>query len=127
MFEVQGIDHVALAVRDVERSASWYQEVLGLKRMHEDLWKSFPAVVGAGETAVALFPVQGEAPDGPPGKNVLAMRHFAFRVDRPNFEAAQAELKARSIEFEFQDHEIAHSIYFHDPDGHEIEITTYEI
>jgi len=28
---------------------------------------------------------------------------------------------------EFQNHGIAHSIYFRDPDGHELEITTYEV
>jgi catechol-2,3-dioxygenase len=36
-------------------------------------------------------------------------------------------LKKRAIPFEFQDHEISHSIYFRDPDGHRIEITTYEL
>ncbi len=35
MFDVQGIGHIALAVRDVERSASGYQEVLGLRPMRE--------------------------------------------------------------------------------------------
>jgi catechol 2,3-dioxygenase-like lactoylglutathione lyase family enzyme len=55
------------------------------------------------------------------------MRHLAFRADRENLLEAQAELKASGIEFEFQDHEVAHSSYFHDPDGHQIEITTYEV
>jgi len=55
------------------------------------------------------------------------MLHLAFRADRKNFLAAQRELKERGIKFEFQDHEISHSIYFHDPDGHELEITTYEL
>ncbi len=53
------------------------------------------------------------------------MRHLAFRVDRANFETAQVELRARGVSFEFADHDIAHSIYFCDPDGHEIELTTY--
>lgn len=127
MFEIQGIDHIALAVRDVERSALWYQEVLGLKRMHHTLWGGVPAFVGIGDTALALFPVHGENPQDPPGKNVIAMRHFAFRVDRPNFERARSDLERRSIECEFQDHQIAHSIYFHDPDGHQVELTTYEV
>ena len=102
MFEVQGIDHVALAVRDIETSASWYQEVLGLKRMHERVWEGLPAGVGAGETAVSLFPVQGDNPEAPPGKNVIAMRHLDFRVDRANFELAQSDLQARAIELAFQ-------------------------
>lgn len=55
------------------------------------------------------------------------MRHFAFRVDRANFEQAQHELTARGIEFEFEDHTISQSIYLSDPDGHRIELTTFEL
>ena len=55
------------------------------------------------------------------------MLHLAFRADRKSFLAAQEELKHHGITFEFQDHEISHSIYFRDPDGHELEITTYEL
>jgi catechol 2,3-dioxygenase-like lactoylglutathione lyase family enzyme len=127
MFQLEGIDHVALAVRDVERSARWYQDVLGLSRIHREVWGSFPAVVGVGTTALALFPVASDRPDGPPGRETICVRHVAFRVDRRNFERAQAELRARGIELEFQDHQIAHSIYLRDPDGHQLEITTYEV
>jgi catechol 2,3-dioxygenase-like lactoylglutathione lyase family enzyme len=55
------------------------------------------------------------------------MLHLAMRANRKNFLAAQEELKRRGIKFEFQDHEIAHSIYFRDPDDHQLEITTYEL
>jgi catechol 2,3-dioxygenase-like lactoylglutathione lyase family enzyme len=127
MFQLEGIDHVALAVRDVERSARWYQDVLGLSRLHREVWGSFPAVVGVGTTSLALFPVASGRPDGPPGRETICVRHVAFRVDRGNFERAQAELRARGIELEFQDHQIARSIYLSDPDGHQLEITTYEV
>jgi len=50
-----------------------------------------------------------------------------FRVDRVNFEAAQADLRRRGISVEFQDHGAAHSIYFKDPDGLQLELTTYEL
>jgi catechol 2,3-dioxygenase-like lactoylglutathione lyase family enzyme len=60
VIRLESIDHVALAVRDVEASARWYVDVLGLSRLHQDVWGSFPAVVGAGGTALALFPMQGE-------------------------------------------------------------------
>jgi catechol 2,3-dioxygenase-like lactoylglutathione lyase family enzyme len=127
MFKLQGIDHVALAVRDVHRSIRWYEEVLGLQRMHEDAWGDHPAVVGIGSTAIALFPIAGDAPQPRPGCDVVTMRHLAFRADAANFAAARQVLQARGIAFEFQDHQIAHSIYFGDPDGYEIELTTYDL
>ncbi|HEV3408756.1 MAG TPA: VOC family protein, partial [Chthoniobacterales bacterium] len=57
----------------------------------------------------------------------IGMLHLAFRASRQEFEAAQRELKARGIAFHFSDHEISHSIYFDDPDGNQLEITTYEV
>ncbi len=127
MFVLEGIDHVALAVRDVQRSAAWYQDVLGLTRLYEDVWGDFPAIVGTGTTSIALFPVQGNEPKGRPGRDTLAMRHLAFRVDAANFAGARQALEARGIAVEFEDHGIAHSIYFSDPDGHALEITTYDL
>ena len=127
MFRLEGIDHVALTVRDVERSAAWYQEVLGLERRHREVWGSHPAIVGVGTTSLALFPVQGDDPAGPPGRETICVRHVAFRVDRRNFEAARATLGARGIALEEQDHQIAHSLYLLDPDGHQLEITTYDL
>ncbi|MGD9525115.1 MAG: VOC family protein, partial [Gemmatimonadales bacterium] len=126
MFRVEGIDHVALLVRDVEASVRWYRDVLGLDRLHEDAWGSFPAVVGTGGTSLALFPVASATPQPPPGTDTICMRHVAFRVDRDNFLAAQADLDRRGIPFRSEDHQRAHSIYFEDPDGHQLEITTYE-
>ena len=127
MFKIDHLDHVALAVKDVERSIAWYQEVLGLEHRHQEVWGNVPAMLCAGPTCVALFPTATDAPNPPPDENTIAMRHLAFRVNRANFEKAQAELRHRSIDFEFQDHEISHSIYFADPDGHRLELTTYDL
>lgn len=126
VFRTEGIDHVALAVRDVRASAAWYEDVLGLQRVYEEAWGDFPAVVGNGTTSIALFPVVGGPAQPRPGRDTIAMRHLAFRVDRANFAAAKAALSGRAIDFTEQDHGISESIYFFDPDGHELEITTYE-
>lgn len=127
MFATEGIDHVALTVRDVGRSVAWYREVLGLERLYEEAWGDYPAVVGAGTTCLALFPCPVDESGLPPDNATIAMRHVAFRVDRHNFEAAQAELRRRGSAFDFQDHTIAHSIYFPNLDGHRLEITTYDL
>lgn len=124
---IQHIDHIALTVRDVERSTRWYCEVLGLEHRYPGMWAGVPAMVFCGETGLALFPASTAEPQPPPGREAIAMQHFAFRADRAGFETAQAELHERGIAFVFQDHDISHSIYFHDPDGHQIEITTYDL
>ena len=124
MFQLERIDHVALAVRDVERSANWYVEILGFERRYEGMWNGIPVFIGKGQAAIALFPSTNENPEAPERHGIL---HFAFWTDRKNFLAAQEELTNRGITFQFQDHEISHSIYFSDLDGHKLEITTYEV
>jgi len=127
MFKIEALDHVALAVRDVERSAQWYADVLGFKRQHEGMWDGVPIFVGNGDAAIALFPARDKAGSTSHDHAPVRTLHFAFRADRENFLRAQDELKKRAIAFDFQNHEISHSIYFRDPDGHEIEITTYQL
>lgn len=123
--QLEGIDHVALGVRDIERSAKWYTEVLGFERIHEGMWGGVPTFIGKGDTGIALFPASHEPKLS--NHREIRMLHLAFRADRENFLGAQRELEKRGIKFEFQNHEISHSIYFRDPDGHQLEITTYEL
>jgi catechol 2,3-dioxygenase-like lactoylglutathione lyase family enzyme len=127
VIEHEGIDHVALSVRDVGRSVQWYADVLGFEREHEGMWDGIPAFIGKGKTALALFPVREAKTDAAPRRDSIAMLHLAFRTDRANFLEAQKELEKRGIKFHFQDHQISHSIYFRDPDGHELEVTTYQL
>ena len=146
--DLEGIDHVAMSVRDVERSAQWYIDVLGFEHRHKGMWDGIPTFIGKGKTAIALFPANSNArassataaaaagstslaavasAKAASSRGEIRMLHLAFRADRKNFLAVQEELKRHGIKFEFQDHEISHSIYFRDPDGHELEITTYEL
>jgi catechol 2,3-dioxygenase-like lactoylglutathione lyase family enzyme len=127
MFRVNRLDHVALTVRDVQRSIAWYRDVLGLERRHEQAWGDYPVMLFAGDTGLALFEERGPVSDAPDSRGATIMRHVAFQVDRVNFVKAQETLRERGIEFDFQDHAISQSIYFRDPDGYELELTTYEL
>ena len=126
MIQLDGIDHVALAVRDVSRSIAWYSEVLGFEHRLPAMWGGVPAFIGKGTTAIALFPVGVDEPSKRK-RGSITMLHLAFRATGEDFLAAQQDLRARGIDFAFQDHQISHSIYFRDPDGHELEITTYDV
>jgi catechol 2,3-dioxygenase-like lactoylglutathione lyase family enzyme len=125
--QLEGIDHVALAVRDVEQSANWYADVLGFERRYEGMWEGIPTFIAKGNTAIALFPLHNNDSKSASRTGRIGMLHLAFRANHENFLTSQEELKSRGIKFEFQDHEISHSIYFRDPDGNQLEITTYEV
>jgi catechol 2,3-dioxygenase-like lactoylglutathione lyase family enzyme len=127
MFTLERIDHVAITVSNVDNSVKWYKDVLGLEQYYKDSWDGVPTMMGKGGTCIALFKVKGDNPLPPPERDTLAMMHLAFRANMKNFMEAQKMLEEKGIKFEFADHDISHSIYFKDPDGHEIEITTYEI
>lgn len=128
MFQMAGLDHIALTVRDQNISLEWYQRVLGMERRYKEAnGADDPVFVCAGNACLALFPAQTSDPLPVPSNNVVAVRHFAFRLDRVNFERARVELSAQQIPFRFEDHTMAHSLYLSDPDGHRVELTTYEL
>src|SRR6266851_9753748 len=85
MFVLQRIDHVALTVRDVQKSSAWYRDVFGLERRHAETWGDYPVFMCAGDTALALFEAKGPVSDAPDSGSAAIMRHVAFQVDRVNF------------------------------------------
>jgi catechol 2,3-dioxygenase-like lactoylglutathione lyase family enzyme len=121
---LEALDHVGLAVSDVDRSIEWYQRVLGLKRAYQDAWGNYPAVLVAGGSGVALFPARG-APIPP--STFDSLPHVGFRVPARAYAEARAELEASGIDFKESDHKVCRSLYLLDPDAHLIEITTYEV
>ena len=119
-FQIEGLDHVAIEVADLDAAERWYAEVLGLERAIPE-WDP-PRIMAARGTGLALFPVEGGKVEPLPHIN-----HIAFRVDRANFDAARERLAEHGLEVNFSDHGQAHSVYFTDPDGHRLELTTYDV
>jgi catechol 2,3-dioxygenase-like lactoylglutathione lyase family enzyme len=136
MFKVDQIDHVELFVPDRREAARWYERTLGLAALpqHED-WAADPGgplmiSSDGGRTMIALF--QGEPRRDRP---TAGFHLVAFRVDGPNFLAFLEHLKTNPVHNDEgaeirsltpKDHGKAFSVYFNDPWGHRLEVTTYE-
>ena len=110
-----GLSHVALNVRDVNRSMEFYSKVLGMKLE----WMPDPdnAYLTSGQDNLALHRLPSGAE---PGKTQM-VHHIGFVVSRPEDVDDWAErLRAHGIALA-QDPKThrdgARSFYFNDPDG----------
>ena len=102
----------------------WYVSTLGFEHVFPGQWSGVPIFIRLGSTFIALFPQNKGERSGSRG----AVSHLAFRAaTSSDFQLAQAELRSKGITFAFEDHGISHSIYFRDPDGFQLEITTYDL
>jgi catechol-2,3-dioxygenase len=100
--------------------------VLWLELRNEPKADGWPAFVGEFGRCIGLF----QAQDGGPverGAEAVGFRHLAFTVGKDDLERAQAHFGETGVEFRFEDHGNANSVYLRDPDGHTIELTTYEV
>jgi catechol-2,3-dioxygenase len=121
-FEMIGLDHFAVNVRNLDVSTKWYYEVLGFGVLHK--WNGV-TMVGRGNIKVGLFehPAAQTVDDQ---DNKILIAHVAVLVDGDKFDAALAEIKAKGIAVEGpEDTGIAFSFFVRDPDGHQIEVTSY--
>lgn len=133
-FRVIQIDHVEFFVPDQYQAAAWYQRTLGLEIVpaYEHWASGGPLMIAgqSGRTMLALF--QGE----PRGERPTAGFHrVAFRVDGQGFVDFLARLDQVRIDNregerltpdQVVDHGLSWSIYFKDPYGHLLEVTTYD-
>ena len=135
-FHVQSIDHVELFVPDRHEAAAWYSRVLGLEILpqHED-WAADPEgplmiSCDGGRTMLALFTGEHQA-----NRPTAGFHRVAFRVDGPTFLVFRDRLDELEVldpegqrvgPGQVRDHTKAFSIYFCDPWGHRLEVTTYD-
>lgn len=136
VFRVDQIDHVELFVPDRRMAAAWYEKVLGLAIVPDyEHWAENPRgplmiSSDGGSTKLALFEGKSQ------GRRETAGFHLvAFRVSASNFAAFLTRLPGldltdhhgRRVTADLvADHDAAFSIYFNDPFGHRLELTTYE-
>jgi catechol-2,3-dioxygenase len=117
------IDHIGLNVHSLPISFEFYSRVFGFDILHR--WKT-TWLIQKGELKIGLFQRPKAAPICDLDQRVV-ISHFAFRTDRSGFESAQTELRRLGVSFEPPvDTGVALAIFILDPDGHQIEITSFE-
>lgn len=118
------LGHVVFYVKDLERSLSFYRDLLGF----QDVGRTFngaAAALTSGRTHHELLLIQvGDAP-GPPGGRRRGLYHIGIKVgDSLNeLRSAKKELEQAGVLIDnMSDHTVSQSLYLHDPDGNEIEL-----
>lgn len=122
-FQLNFLDHIAIRVLDLDRSANWYERVLGLKRVEIPEWNPYPVFLLSGNFGIALFPATSTTSQMAE-KSLVKIDHFAFNVSRSNFDQALEHYRALDLDFVVKNHIYFLSVYTDDPDGHTVELTT---
>lgn len=128
---IVGLHHVTLLCADVERSASFYRDLLGMQlvdrsRNPDDPNAQHLAFGGDGVTGGTMVTCMEypELQEGAVGRG--STHHFALAVESDDELAAWRDyLRSRGVEAsEVYDRGRFKSIYLRDPDGHLVEIAT---
>jgi catechol 2,3-dioxygenase-like lactoylglutathione lyase family enzyme len=111
---VTGINHVTLAVRDIQLSYDFYTKVLDFKPVAK--WPH-GAYLRAGDVWVALV-VDEKVRD----THLPEYTHIAFSVTEGDFEKLRMRIIASGAEIWQQNMSEGDSLYFVDPNGHKLEL-----
>jgi catechol 2,3-dioxygenase-like lactoylglutathione lyase family enzyme len=121
MVKTQGVVHFSLPVTDIERSAKFYSELLGMKIVQQTPRMVFLLcgddflILAKGNT-----PLKYDSDENTPV-------HHAFKVAAEDFEPAMEFLKNSGVKlFNYEDRQdgvfYGRQVYFLDPDGNKLEI-----
>jgi catechol 2,3-dioxygenase-like lactoylglutathione lyase family enzyme len=113
---ITGTDFITISTQDIEKAVGFYGGVLGLEESKR--WGNLPAVeFETGNLTIAVMQSDAFGMEFRPNNHPVE-----FRVD--DFQAAQAELKSRGVEFKGDtiDSGVCCQAFFEDPDGNTLAI-----
>ena len=110
---IQGINHITLAVVDIERSFSFYKDVLGFKPLVK--WDK-GAYFLVGEDFWFCLNLDKKRVTSP------CYTHYAFSVSQNDFNSITQKIQASNAELFKENQSQGDSLYFLDPDGHKLEV-----
>lgn len=124
---VHRLNHAVLYVRDAARSAAFYCDQLGFRRIDEYVFPGGVFLRAAGSTNdhdLALFTIGPGASPSPAGRGAVGMYHLSWEVDTlADLQRFATELAAVGSLVGATDHGTTRALYCHDPDGLEFELT----
>lgn len=132
---IRKIHHVAYRCKDAKETVEWYGKHLGMKFVLAIAENQVPSThepdpymhvfLDAGNgNVLAFFEIPKSPPMGRDTNTPAWVQHIAFEVGSvQELEDAKARLQADGIPVVgVTDHTIFKSIYFHDPNGHRVEL-----
>lgn len=120
--EIQSLDHVVLKVGDRERAEAFYEGVLGLPVAARETAFPMTFYTLGDHHDLAIMAIGADA--GSPGDGDVGLAHVAFKIgdDMEALRQAKAHLEAAGVAVVPIDHGVTWSLYFHDPDGNQLEV-----
>jgi catechol 2,3-dioxygenase-like lactoylglutathione lyase family enzyme len=110
---VERTDLVSVPVTDIERSAAWYRDTLGLEQIGDGGFPEFQLGANLSLYLIDMSAVGSEF-SGP------HTAHIALRV--PDVHETRAELEGKGVAFDGETHRtpVCHMAFFKDPDGNQL-------
>ncbi|MBA2530937.1 MAG: VOC family protein [Nocardioidaceae bacterium] len=122
---VTRLNHAVLYVRNVEASATFYQDVLGFRTVMAMPGARFLQAGGSNnDHDLGLFEIGASANDSGAGRTSVGLYHLAWEVDTlEELEQTAARLTAAGAAVGASDHGTTKALYAKDPDGIEFEVS----
>ena len=127
---IEGILETSLYVADIDRSATFYRDLLGFRALFES--RRLIALDAGRQGVLLLFPNNAEIRDVTdaggtvPGHGGSGRLHLAFAISTEALPEWREKLAAHAIALtgEYKWRRGGVSLYFNDPDGHVLELAS---
>jgi len=124
---INRLNHAVLYVRDAQRSAQFYEDVLGFRRIEAydvPIGVFLRAEGSTNDHDLALFSIGDRAGPSTAGRQTVGLYHLAWEVDTlGDLQRLSEKLSAAGALVGATDHGTTRALYGKDPDGIEFELT----
>ena len=129
MIHIQGIDHVAINVRDIDKAVEFYTKVIGLKITQREPSKAgVEYFLDAGPSLIGIIQAEDFGSEHGFKNEGLGANHFSFRIHAKDFDNFIRHLETHEVKIEFaKKRDKSWSLYFYDLDGNKLEATAWPL